>query len=169
MKKISILIIFLFLLLTVLSCNKEKIIKVYHQEMNRNNSQDESFIQLIPWPKIKVKIRFGQNKIIDGDRYECIDKGICEITLEFPASVLFSQICEGELEYIDGVLRCIIEKSSIPISEMDNFSNERVTVSEGIDLGTEIITALNLPDGYQIYAGEYPIVYEDSSTIILEF
>lgn len=165
MKKLFFLsVVFVTFIIYLASCSKS-------EEITTHFDQNEEVIHArLPWPKIKIEVDFGRNKMVDGVRVPCIDKGLCKIKIEGP---VFLPLTPGKssayLEYNNSVLTCEFIKSSINAVDFVNFSDGKIWVDEDIELDSEITDYLNLPLGYTIVAGEYLIVEENQDHILVEF
>ena len=83
--KISSLLVLLILISSfkLNSIERKKIQFKQKNEVNYNDAFYNNADLSIPWwlLLIKVNVDVGLNKVIDGQRYECIDWGVCHVTI----------------------------------------------------------------------------------------
>jgi hypothetical protein len=118
-------------------------------------------------PKVKLEVSFGQNKVVEGVRHECIEKGLCKISISF--GIFFGIDAEVDAVEYDGELWFLFLKSSISEGNLQNFDSNKLTVHEDIYPSEDLIIELGLPSDFFIGEGDYYVEFEDDDYFFVKF
>ena len=92
---------------------------------------------------VELKIEYGQNKVINGQRFECIDGGICNISLGRYATTATTNNLPKDYAFFaideNGYIYLCAHKSL----DREEFKNPFV-ITDGVNIDNESINKLNI-------------------------
>jgi len=165
--------IFIALMILLSSCTKEEVNNINDETVysTQKKSPASRVLKYLGFkiPKIEIKYQAGYYEpiIVDGKQvgYNCKP---ADATCVFSVTIKSTPLENGEvngtfinIDEVEGIVAVAINVSSLTEDTYDNhFADGEFNIPEEWILPFEIQEALNLPEGYTISAGAYPLETE---------
>ena len=92
---------------------------------------------------VDIKVEFGQNKVINGQRFDCIDGGICKVTVGRIAATSTTNNLPKDYAFF-----AIDENGFIYLCAHKSFEREEFkkpfTITDGVNIDNESLNKLNI-------------------------